>query len=374
MKILWFADKQFDTAPDKTTWIEIIKHLQKKNDVYLVTGYKKNKVSFNELNNEIIYISCPKIPFVTRALYYFNQIKNFYRLIEFHKPEILVFNSNNFFLIKKASKLKKECDVKSFLDVRSIPVYSEKVKYFIDKIFFKRSLKIASTCFDGITYITDEMKKYCWSEFDLPEHKSEIWTSGVDINLFKSEKKGNGKKKFRLIYHGTITKNRGLDNVIKALALLREYDVGLFLLGAGDAIAGLKSLTHRLGLEDKILFHSQVLYREVPAFIRDSDVGVLPFPNWPGWNTSSPIKMFEYLSCGKPVIATEIPAHVNVLHGKDFVFWVKEPSPEGFALAIKDIYDRRNDFRKKSQEIRNFVIKNYTWESQAEKLEEFMIG
>jgi len=374
MKILWFADKQFDTAPDKTTWIEIIKHLQKKNDVYLVTGYKKNKVSFDELNNEIIYISCPKIPFVTRALYYFNQIKYFYNLIEFHKPEILVFNSNNFFLIKKAGKLKKECDFKSFLDVRSIPVYSEKVKYFIDKFFFKRSLKIASTCFDGITYITDEMKKYCWSEFDLPEHKSEIWTSGVDINLFRPEEREKSKKKFRLIYHGTITKNRGLDNVIRALALLREYDVELFLLGSGDGIAGLKSLTRRLGLKDKILFYPQVLYREVPEFICNSDVGVLPFPSWPGWNTSSPIKMFEYLSCGKPVIATEIPAHVNVLQGKDFVSWVKEPSPEGFARAIKEIYAGRKEFRKKSQEIRNFVIKNYTWESQAEKLEEFMIG
>lgn len=374
MKILWFVDKQFDTAPDKTTWIEIIKYLQKKNNVYLVTRYKKNKARFDELNNEIIYISCPKVPFIGRAFYFYKQIRDFSSMIESYKPEILVFNSYNFFLIKRAGKLKKYWGCKSYLDIRSIPVYSTKIKYILERFFLKRSLKIGSTCFDGITYITDEMKKYCQREFNLAEHKSEMWTSGVDTNLFKAGEREDAKKNFRIIYHGTITKNRGLDNVIKAFTLLSEYDVELFLLGSGDGIAGLRSLAHRLGLKDRILFHSQVLYREVPAFICNCDVGVLPFPNWAGWNTSSPIKMFEYLSCGIPIIATEIPAHVNVLQGKDFVSWVKESSPEEFARAIKDIYDRRNEFRKKSQEIRNFVTKNYTWESQAEKLEKFMIG
>jgi len=374
MNILWYVDKQFDVAFDKTTWIEIIRYLQRNNDVFLITGYRKNKIQFNELNNEVIYIDSLGVPFFNRFMFYFNQTKNFEKFIKKYKPARILFNTNNFFVLKKAVHIKENYGYKSFLDIRTLSVSSDKVINAIDSYLFKCSLKVASESFEGITYITEEIKNYCQKKFNLQAHRSAVWTSGVDINLFKPRDEKNDNKTFRLIYHGNIACNRGLDKVIKALNHLRSYDIALFLLGSGNGVAGLKRLASRLKLEERVIFHPAIPYKEVPEFICKANAGILPFPNWPGWNTSSPIKLFEYLSCNKLVIATEIPAHINALQGKDFVFWAKKSSPEELARAIKEIYDRRKQFKSKDKEAREFVIKNYTWEKQAKKLEKFILS
>jgi len=352
--------------------IEIIKYLQENNEVNLVTGYRDNKIQFDELNNKINYIESPRIPFLNRFVSYYNQIKNLKEYIKKCKPEILLFNTTNFLLLKKANNLKEKYRYRTFLDIRTLPVSSANFRNSLNYFLFKKSLKIASRDFDGISYITEEMKNYCQKKFDLPKHKSVVWTSGVDINLFKPGDDEDDKKTFRLIHHGSIVDNRGLDKVIKALNLLRNYDIELFLLGSGNGVAELKGLASKLKLEEKVIFHTRIPYKEVPRFINKADAGILPFQDWPGWNTSSPIKLFEYLACGKPVIVTSIPAHINVLQGKDFVFWAKKSSPDELARAIKEAYAKRKQLKRKVQEAREFVIKNYTWEKQTKKFEKFI--
>ena len=97
----------------------------------------------------------------------------------------------------------------------------------------------------------------------------------------------------------------------------------------------LKDLSYKLRLENKVNFHTPVSHKEVPKYINRSDAGILPFPDWPGWNTSSFLKLLEYLACGKPVIATRIPAHTSVLDGRNFAFWALTSSPESIAAAIE---------------------------------------
>jgi glycosyltransferase involved in cell wall biosynthesis len=100
-------------------------------------------------------------------------------------------------------------------------------------------------------------------------------------------------------------------------------------------------------------------------------VGILPFQDWHGWNVSSPIKLFEYLACGKPVVVTDIPAHRNVLKDAEFAFWARQSSPEHIAGAIRQAYERRKDFGHMASNARQFVMGEYTWERQAEKLKLF---
>jgi len=373
MIILWFVDNQFDFAPDTATWIETIKYLQKNNDVYLVTGYRKNKIQFYGLNNEIIYIESPRVPFLNRFVFYYNNIKKFEKIVKNYKPKILLLNTNNFLLLKKVCNLKEKYGYSTFLDIRSLSVHSALIRNSIEKCLFRSSLRIASEDFDGITYITKEMEDYCRDEFNLPEHRSMVWTSGVDLDLFKPTEKNKENKKFRIIYHGTIADNRGLDKVIKALDLLNIYDIELFLLGNGNGLTELRKITYKLKLGKNVIFHPQVFFNEVPQYINQANIGILPFPDWPGWNTSSPIKLFEYLACGKPVIVTKIPAHTKVLRGKEFTLWAESSTPEDFAYVIKKAYEEKEKLEKLSEKARNFVKINYTWEKQAQKLEQFIL-
>lgn len=374
MRILWYVDKHFDSALDQATWIENVRYFQRNNEVFLVVGYKKEKKQFEELKNKVIYLDSLKMPFLNRVVFYFNQLKYFKKFIHVYKPDRILFNTNNFLLLIKSARKKQKYGMKCFLDIRSLPVSPHRVMNIIDAYLFKYSLKIASTYFDGITYITEEIRNYCRKRYSLPKHKTEIWSSGVDIHLFTPSYTKNNDKKFKIIYHGTINKNRGIDNVIKALHLLRDHDIELLLVGSGGGVEQLRKLSAQLKLDSRINFYPPVPYTEIPRYICHADAGILPFPACPGWNTSSPIKLFEYLSCGKPVIATKIQAHIKVLQGKDFVFWADGSSPEEIAHAIREAYLQRKRYKNIGKKAREYVIRYYTWEAQAKKFEQFIMN
>ena len=373
MKILWFVDKQFDLALDRASWLETIKFLQRNNEVHLIAGYRKSKPHFPGLGNEVIYICSPKVKFLNRFGFYLNQIRSFKRLVSHYGPTRIIFNSNNLMMLRFAPRIRSRYGCGLYLDVRTLPVSSKKIDYYIERVLFKHSLRTAAKHFDGIAYITDNIRKYCRENFNLLAHKSTIWTSGVDTNVFKPISKCKPGGKFKILYHGTVAINRGLDKVIKALDLIGDSAVELIILGSGEGLDELKSLAARLKLNDRVVFRSPVPFSEVSEKISEADVGVMPFPYWVGWNVSSPIKLFEYLACGKPVIVTKIPAHLDVLGGRNFAFWADASTPRCIARAIVKAINSQDTFPAIAEEARLFAKQYYSWQSQGEKLEKFLL-
>jgi len=372
MNIFWFLDKEFDIALDISARLTTIKYLEKNNNIKILTSFKKEKKYTFDIKSELVYLNRINLPFVKSLFLYYQHLKILDREINLKKVDVFYINSNNFFLLKKLVKIKPHYKFKLILDVRSLPVFQNYLKMKMSNFLFKKCLKIAASKFDGITYITNEMRQYCKKEFRLPEHKSAIWSSGVDVEMFKPLKLSRNSNSFRLMYHGVVTGSRGIINIVKALDMLREYDIEFFLLGSGEEIPLLKDLVYKLGLEEKVNFHSPVPFNEVPEYINCADAGILPFPEWPVWNTSSPIKLFEYLACGKPVIVTKIPAHINVIREKSFAFWAETSNPKGIAKAILEAYNSKNYFKELGKKARDFVGKNYTWKKQLTELEKFL--
>lgn len=374
MKILWFVDKQFDCALDRTTWLKTVECLQGKHSVSLVTKYRNTKPQFPKLRSQITYLPSPRYRVFNRVGFYRNQLRHCERLILLHRPDRVLLNTYNFFLARRAADLKQRYGYRVFLDIRTLPVAPGALQHRIDRSFFKRTVTLAARRFDGVSYITEELREFCRRTFVLPAHNSEVWTSGVDLDVFRPEARLFSGKELRLIYHGSMAENRGLENAVRALGLIKDRRVEMVLLGDGNGLKALKGLTSKLGLADRVIFHPSVANEDVPRYIRYADAGILPFPDWPGWNTSSPLKLFECLACGRPVIVTRIPAHLNALGGREFAFWAEESTPEAIARAIAEAEAQRDEFDRLGFEARQFVGEHYTWEKQAGKLERFLLG
>ena len=373
MKILWFLDKELDTATNKSRVLEVMKYFQREHEIHLVTGYRNEKIQFDELENEIRYIDSVKVPVMNRVITYFNQVNRFDSIVREREPDILLFNTSNYWLLKRAEQKRAELGYKLILDIRTLPVQSGAVSNRIDTYLFKKNLQFASETFDGVTYITEEMRRYCTEEYHLPEHESVIWSSGVDTDLFRPiNGKVSDNRSFTLIYHGTLADNRGLDNLVRALSLIDE-EVHLMLLGSGNGEENLKHLVEELSLDQRVTFFPPVPYREVMEFINQADVGVLPFRNWPAWNTSSPIKLFEYLASGMPVIVTKIPAHLNVLDNEPFAFWAENQSPRTLARTIEETMRNSVSLRGLGTKARKFALEHFTWAHQIQKFEQYLL-
>ncbi len=373
MKIVWIVDKQFDVSLDRVTWLETVRHLQKDNEVIIVTGFKTTRPQFEDLKQSIIYIDAPPLRYLRRLVFYRNQVTTFGQLLERLRPTVVLFNTQNVSLLKKAAIARKQYGVRAFLDIRTLPVSPNKGIHFAESLLFQKCIRLAAKAFDGVTYITEGMRRHCRTKFRLPQHRSVVWTSGVDADAFFPVARQKRDGLFRMLYHGNLVENRGLGNLIRALKLIDYEKIELCLVGSGPALSNLEKMAIELSLKDKVIFHPAVPYGEVPRHIQEADIGVLPFPDWVGWNTSSPIKLFEYLACGKPVVVTKIPAHLMILEDREFAFWAETAAPKAIAEAIRSALESRARFDILGQSARHFIEGNFTWEKQASVLEHFLM-
>lgn len=370
-RLLWIVEKEIDIQHNKTRIIEIINNLEKDYSIKLLTGYRYKKIHPEILNNKIIYYESSRIPYIKRLTRYINQCRILKSILKSFNPEIVLFNSRNLLLLRYAAFKRKKYNLKLIFDVRTLQVEPSTLKNRINNTLLGYCLKTAVKFFYGITYITEPMKEYCIKNYRLHEHKSTVWTSGVNTELFTATNRESAPEAFTILYHGSIAKRRNIDNTIKALSMIKELNIHLILLGDGDGLEHMKKLVLKLGIKDSISFILPVPYIEIPKWINRCDAGILPLQNWPAWNVSSPIKLFEYLACSKPVIVTDIQAHRSVLNNSEFVFWIKQSSPDDIKEAILQAYNKRNELKALGLEASRFVKNKYTWAKQAEKLKQF---
>ena len=108
----------------------------------------------------------------------------------------------------------------------------------------------------------------------------------------------------------------------------RENKIKLFLLGSGDSFDKICEIIRTYNLQDTVKLHGWVDYDQVPEFISIADLCIVPLPDIDWWRVSSPLKLMEYIACGKNILLTDMVAHTNVIGRNGNYFLIREPTPE----------------------------------------------
>ena len=98
--------------------------------------------------------------------------------------------------------------------------------------------------------------------------------------------------------------------------------------GRGDQIASARAMAASMGLGAAVIFAGQRAAEEIPLFLDAANV--LVSPRRVGTNT--PLKIYQYLRSGRPIVATRLLTHTQVLD--DEVAILTSATPEGFADGI----------------------------------------
>jgi glycosyltransferase involved in cell wall biosynthesis len=142
--------------------------------------------------------------------------------------------------------------------------------------------------------------------------------SGVDASLFSPDtsRRTNGPT---VLFMGTIYRFSGLDRVIRDWkSLLAVFPTArLLIVGAGEDQNRLAGLANEAGVASNVVFTGMQPYSALPDFIRSSDVCINPFELNGITEKILPTKLFQYLACGKPVVATRLPGAVPFLSGEE---------------------------------------------------------
>lgn len=193
-----------------------------------------------------------------------------------------------------------------------------------------------------------------------------------DINISKEEavKKVNlpADKKI-IMYAGSfyLYDWKGIDILLDSIKYFFQKDIVFVLVGGNNE--EILKIKERYQFENLILI-SHVPYGNVPVYLRSADVLVLP--NKKGDIMSeeytSPLKLFEYMTSGAPIVASDLPAIREVLNENNSIL-VEPNNPEELARGINKALTLENsDKFHKNSVFAKEKVKDYTWDKRVNKI------
>jgi glycosyltransferase involved in cell wall biosynthesis len=134
-----------------------------------------------------------------------------------------------------------------------------------------------------------------------------------------------------VLYTGTFEAYQGLDLLFAAAAnVVRQRPEARLVLAGGrpEQVQAARRQAAAVGLTDGVVFAGQRPAEEIPAFLDAADLLVSPRSS----GTNTPLKIYQYLRSGRPIVATRLLTHTQVL--SDEVAILTEPTPDGLAAGI----------------------------------------
>ena len=164
-----------------------------------------------------------------------------------------------------------------------------------------------------------------------------------------------------VLYSGNLEPYQGVDLLVDAAPLVPEAS---FLIMGGEPaeVESLRARAAARGAGERCLFPGKRPPSELPAFLALADV--LVSPRHRGENT--PFKVFTYLASGKPLVATRIPTHTQLLD--DSLAFLVEPTPEGLAGGIRRALADPAEAAARAERGRALVAREYSVSRYTEKV------
>ena len=134
-----------------------------------------------------------------------------------------------------------------------------------------------------------------------------------------------------VLYTGTFEAYQGLDLLFSAMASVRAArpDARLVLAGGKpDQVQRAKAEARAAGIEDVTIFAGERPAADIPAYLLASNVLVSPRSR----GTNTPLKIYQYLRAGKPIVATRLLTHTQVLSDETAI--LTGASPKEFATGM----------------------------------------
>lgn len=193
------------------------------------------------------------------------------------------------------------------------------------------------------------------------------------ITPFSRIELGIDKDDLLLIIQGTgINMGRGAEELLGSIKVLK--DVSLLIVGSGDVLNALKKQVNELDIGRRVKFVHRVPWEELMRYTKSADVGVtLDKDSNDNYRFSLPNKLFDYISAGIPVLASDLPEVKKIIAENDCGIIIDEVTIEKICAAVIGL---RDDRFKLAGLKKNAVSasKSIRWETESEKVSELYKG
>jgi glycosyltransferase involved in cell wall biosynthesis len=168
-----------------------------------------------------------------------------------------------------------------------------------------------------------------------------------------------------LMYVGNLQKYQGIDLMLEGFALAQDTinESNLIIIGGSNSdIEKYRLVTNRLGISSKVHFLGPKPIEYLSTYLSQADI--LISPRIKGNNT--PMKLFSYLHSGKPVLATHLQTHTQVVDDGSAV--LVEPDPSAFSRGIIKLINDENLRHSIGMAGKNLIESKYSYPVFREKV------
>ncbi len=194
--------------------------------------------------------------------------------------------------------------------------------------------------------------------------------NGVDARLFAEPADRGGARRAldlppdgQLIgFTGSLRPWHGLDVALAALGHLPGVE--LVVAGDGPHCAELEEVAAALGVAARVRWLGALGHEQIPTFLGALDVALAPYPRLDGFSFS-PLKLFEYLAAGTPVVASDIGQVRTILENGRWGDLVSAGDAHALATAVRRILAEPGPAQQRATAARHHALNAHDWTHRA---------
>lgn len=246
-------------------------------------------------------------------------------------------------------------------------------------MFVKFCEKINLKFCNKVICVTKGIKKELSKRYNINKNKFEVIPNGANMKLFFPSDKNICRKKnlipddkFIVGFVGSFAPWQGLDFLIDSInkIKLQGYsDILYILVGDGEMMQKLRKKVTKYNLENDIIFTGKIPYSKVGIYINSFDIAIAPFTTKGSSALGSPLKLFEYLSCQKPLISSDVDGVTEIIKEGNCGLLYEAGNINQLSKQIIFAYNNRTQLLNMGKNGRKLIEKKYGWNKIAMKLE-----
>jgi glycosyltransferase involved in cell wall biosynthesis len=175
-----------------------------------------------------------------------------------------------------------------------------------------------------------------------------------------------------VLFYGAFARWQGIESMIKAISL-PQWPKAVKMVFAGDGV--MKNAVELASQNDSaIIYIGRIPYNSMPALISKSLGVLIPKNNITNLKETgaTPLKLFESLACGVPVIVSDIPGQADFIRKYKCGLIIPPDDPVAIADAVRFLYDNEKIRVSMGQLGRDIIIKEHSWDKRAERTDNIL--
>jgi len=350
---------------DSVTWLDTTRELRRLGiEVTLLAAGPAGTHTYRGI--DVVNIPRPEVYFVSRLVFHLRVLR--YLLPRLRQLDVILFHPISaiwLFPLRLAGRGRPALvmDSRDLLDFGTTTLKA-RLRNGLERLTYRLATRLA----DGQTAITPRLAQLVGIP---PRQLWGIWPSGVDPDAFAVSRAARRwpaeGEPVRLVYAGIFLEQRHLLPLARAVQRANDEGMAFTLSLYGDG-------PYRPALEaaadgDRVRVEQPIAYEAIPAMLGTAHIGVtsLPSPDDIKYEASSPLKLFEYMAAGLPVLATSNRCHTDVVGAGEYAFWAATPTEDDLLAALRTAWAARGRLAELGAAA-YAGVHEWTWAASARKL------